>query len=129
VRRRTGTRTARVAAVRRHEDAVSRLNAARQATGSFEDINRLLSDGLTSLAEDVGVTVTAEALADPSLSMITGLGRTTSGIVEALTVLRERQQKLASFPEDADRLASAAEEAASAAERAAADSAERAPAL
>jgi DNA repair exonuclease SbcCD ATPase subunit len=129
VRQRTAARTTRDAVARRHEEVVSRVDAARQAAGSTQDVDRLLSEGLAALVDDARGVVSPRLLADPALAAIAELGATVGRIVEALSTLRDRQRVLARYPDDAQPLVLAAEEAAEMAERAATESAERAPAL
>jgi DNA repair exonuclease SbcCD ATPase subunit len=129
VRQRTAARTTRDAAARRHEEAVSRLHAARQAAGSAQDVDRLLSEGLATLVDDARGVVTSRLPADRGLSAIAELGATVGRIVETLSSLQDRQRTLAQYPDDPQPLVHAAEEAVQMAERAATESAERAPAL
>ncbi len=119
VRSRTGARSSRAAAAHRHEDALARVEIARQAADS--DVGGAITAGLT----DLGLAVPAGA----DLALVEQLGAQAGQIVEALGMLKERRRALDAFPEDVQQLVDDAEAASADAERAAAVSAERAPAL
>jgi len=119
VRARTEARTACAAAVRRHEEVMSRLDTARKAASG--DVDRVIASGLAGLGID--------APTGADLTTVGEFGATAGKIAEGLALLQERRRALEQYPDDVQQLVVAAEEATAAAEAAANASAESAPAL
>lgn len=129
VRERTAARTAHGRAEQRHKEALKRLDAARQAAGSPDDVGRLLRDGLADVDDQLpeGIALVLPLALD--IEAIKALEVALATALHAFERLQMRQRTLRDHSDDPEHLAARAEDAVAAAQAAAEESTARAPAV
>jgi DNA repair exonuclease SbcCD ATPase subunit len=129
IRERTAARTTYGRTQQRHTDALKRLEAARQAAGSPDDIARLVRNGLATIEDQLPEDVALVVPSAPDVEAVKALGIALATTLHALEQLQTRQRTLRAHSDDPEQLAARAEDAVAAAQAAAEESTARAPAL